>query len=47
MRYEITSRPSYSILKISLSPGESVTAEAGSMIFMSLEVRTQAYGGVT
>lgn len=48
MRYEITSRPSYSILKISLSPGESVTAEAGSMIFMSpgLEVRTQAYGGV-
>lgn len=49
MRYEITSRPSYSLLKINLSPGESVTAEAGSMIFMSpdLEVRTQAYGGVT
>lgn len=49
MRYEITSRPSYSLLKINLSPGESVTTEAGSMIFMSpdLEVRTQAYGGVT
>lgn len=47
MRYEITSRPSYSLLKIILSPGEGVTAEAGSMVFMSpdLEVRTQAYGG--
>ncbi|RDD53419.1 MAG: TIGR00266 family protein, partial [Candidatus Korarchaeota archaeon NZ13-K] len=48
MRYEITSRPSYSLLKLSLSPGESVTAEAGALIFMSpdFEVQTGAYGGV-
>lgn len=48
MRYEITSRPSYSLLKIYLNPGESVTAEAGSMILMNpdLDVNTQAYGGV-
>lgn len=47
MRYEVTSRPSYSLLKVYLSPGESLTAEAGAMIYMSpnLEIKTQAYGG--
>lgn len=43
MKYEIRYRPAYSLLVVTLSPGESIAAEAGSMTYMqpTLSVRTQ------
>ena len=43
VKYEILHRPSYALLVVALSPGETVLAEAGSMAYMhpSLSVRTQ------
>jgi len=48
MEYEILYRPSYSLLKVDLSRGESVAAEAGAMVSMSstIEMQTAAKGGL-
>ncbi len=46
MKWDITNKPSYSLLKIWLNQGESVTAEPGAMVFMSsgIEVKTHTGG---
>jgi uncharacterized protein (AIM24 family) len=40
MRTEITYSPAYAVATIHLDPGESVSAEAGAMLAMTLEGRT-------
>ncbi len=47
MKWLIEHRPSYSLLKVFLEPGESVTAEAGAMMLMKgdVEVKTHTGGG--
>jgi len=47
MNHEILYRPSYSLLKIKLNKGESITAEAGAMVSMSsgIEIETKMKGG--
>ena len=42
MQYEIKYKPSYALLEVTLAPGESITAEAGSMAWMQpvVEVHT-------
>ncbi len=46
MKWVVDNKPSYSILKVKLGPGESVTAEPGAMVFMSsgIEVKTSSGG---
>ena len=46
MEYEIVYRPSYSVLKVKLSPGESIEAEAGAMMMFEgdIEVKTRSRG---
>lgn len=48
MEYEVLYRPSYSLAKIKLSQGESITSEAGAMVSMSsgIEIETKAKGGL-
>jgi len=48
MEHEVLYRPSYSLLKIRLAPGETISAEAGAMVSMSsgIEMETSAKGGV-
>ena len=48
MEYEILYRPSFSLVKIKLSQGESVLAEAGAMVSKSegINIQTKAKGGV-
>ena len=48
MQHEILYRPSYSLLKVDLSGGESICAEAGAMVSMSggVEIQTAARGGI-
>ena len=48
MEHEILYRPSYSLLRVSLLPGESIAAEAGAMVSMSagIEMETTTRGGV-
>ncbi len=48
MKWSIEHRPSYSLLKVYLEPGESVTAEAGAMALMKgdIEVKTHTGGGL-
>lgn len=48
MKWRIDARPSYSILKVMLEPGEEVHAEPGAMVYMSsgIEVETKARGGL-
>lgn len=43
MKYEIKYKPSYSMLVVQLGPGESITAESGSMTYMNpnVEVKTR------
>ncbi|WEU40157.1 MAG: TIGR00266 family protein [Candidatus Odinarchaeum yellowstonii] len=43
MDYEIKYSPSYSMLVVKLKPGESITAEAGAMTYMTpnLEIKTR------
>lgn len=43
MQYEIHYKPSYSLLVVTLEPGESLTAESGSMTYMqpAIDVKTQ------
>ena len=48
MKYEINHRPSFSLLEVELSSGESLQAEAGAMVHMSpnIKLETKAKGGV-
>ena len=48
MKAEIIHRPAFSELRVELSPGEEITAEAGSLVYMSPEVkvRTTTGGGL-
>jgi len=48
MEYEIKYRPSYSLLVLSLEPGETITAEAGAMTYMSpnVQMKTRARAGI-
>lgn len=48
MEHEVLYRPSYSLLRIRLERGESVSAEAGAMVSMSsgIEMQTAAKGGL-
>jgi uncharacterized protein (TIGR00266 family) len=43
VKYEIKYKPSYALLVVTLTPGESVTAESGSMTYMqpSIEAHTR------
>jgi uncharacterized protein (TIGR00266 family) len=47
MDHEITSRPSYAMVEVTLEQGESVLAEAGAMVRYSdgIELETNATGG--
>ncbi len=47
MKSEILHKPAFAELKVHLSPGESVTAEAGAMVYMSsnIGVKTTTGGG--
>lgn len=46
--YEILYKPSYSLAEVRLKQGESISAEGGSMVYMSstLELKTHAKGGL-
>ncbi len=48
MEYEIESRPTYSVLEVTLNPSESIVAEAGAMVWMSdsIQLSTAARGGL-
>ena len=48
MEHEILYRPSYSLLRVSLGQGESISAESGAMVSMSsgIEIKTAAKGGI-
>ncbi|MGB9826908.1 MAG: TIGR00266 family protein [Thermosphaera sp.] len=48
MEWRVEHRPSYSILKVKLNPGERVYAEPGAMVYMSsgVQVETKAHGGI-
>ena len=41
MQYEIKYRPSYSMLVVKLNPGETITAESGSMTYMGPDIDVQ------
>jgi len=46
LEWKVEHKPSYSLLKVSLEPGESVTAEAGAMVMMrgDIDIRTHTGG---
>ena len=48
MRYEISNRPSYSVLDVVLEQGETVAAESGAMAWMDegVEIKTSSRTGV-
>lgn len=48
MEHEILYRPAFSLLKVNLSSGESLSAEAGSMVSMSpsIQMETSMKGGM-
>jgi uncharacterized protein (TIGR00266 family) len=48
MDYTIDSRPSYSLLEVTLAPGEELVTESGAMAWMdsNLEVETSTRGGL-
>lgn len=48
MKYEVTGKPSYSLLVVTLEAGESILAEAGAMVSMTTNVKmeTMVEGGV-
>jgi len=48
MKYEILYQPAYSLLKIDMTRGQSICAEAGAMVSMSgdIEIQTSAKGGI-
>jgi uncharacterized protein (AIM24 family) len=41
MEYEITGRPAYSLLVVTLKPGEGVIAESGAMVSMTANVKIE------
>jgi len=45
MQWTITCKPSYSLLKVVLDPGESVTAEPGAMVYMSHGIKVKTHTG--
>ncbi|EKR66456.1 MULTISPECIES: TIGR00266 family protein [Leptospira] len=47
MNYEIIHKPSYSFLKVKLSPGQTIKAEAGAMVYMTpgVDVETKMGSG--
>ncbi|NOY10811.1 MAG: TIGR00266 family protein [Archaeoglobi archaeon] len=47
MKYEILSKPSYALLKLTLDEGEEVVAETGAMVFMDgVRLKTEMKGGL-
>ena len=48
MNFELTGRPDYAMVEVSLEAGESVQAEAGAMVAMSetMKIKTKAKGGL-
>ena len=48
MKWHIEFKPSYSLLKVTLEPGESVTAEPGAMVLYkgNIVIRTHSGGGL-
>jgi len=48
MEHEILYRPSYSLIKMKLQKGETITAEAGAMVSMSsgIDIETKMKGGL-
>jgi uncharacterized protein (TIGR00266 family) len=48
MRHQLVCQPSYSLLEVSLDPGEKIVAEAGAMAWMSDTIRaeTSTRGGI-
>ena len=46
MKWDVTCKPSYSLLKVELEPGETVTAEPGAMVYMKgdIEIKTSSGG---
>lgn len=46
MKWNVTCKPSYSLLKVELEPGETVTAEPGAMVYMrgDIEIKTSSGG---
>lgn len=48
MEYEILYQPSYSLLKVSLQRGETISAESGAMVSMSsgIKIETRMKGGL-
>ena len=48
MKFEITGKPDYSMLELSLDAGQAVQAEAGAMVGMSgnMKIKTKAKGGL-
>ncbi|RLE99325.1 MAG: TIGR00266 family protein [Thermoprotei archaeon] len=45
MEWRVEHKPSYSLLKVFLKPGESVTAEAGAMVLIKGEVDIKTHTG--
>lgn len=45
MKWEIVTRPSYSLLQVVLEPNESVTAEPGAMVYMAGDVNVKTHTG--
>jgi len=48
MKFDITGKPDFSMLELSLESGEQVKAEAGAMVAMSqnMKIETKAKGGI-
>lgn len=48
MKYDILYRPVYSLLKVEMDAGESISAESGAMVTMTpnIEIQTSAKGGL-
>jgi len=48
MQNEVLYRPSYSLLRLVMEPGESILAESGAMVSMTpnIQLQTQAKGGL-
>ncbi len=46
MKWNVTCKPSYSLLKVELEPGETVTTEPGAMVYMKgdIEIKTSSGG---
>ncbi|TGK59985.1 TIGR00266 family protein [Leptospira wolffii] len=45
MQYQITHKPSFSLLKLRLGPGQSIKSEAGAMVYMSSRMQVETKMG--